>query len=1324
MRTPVRSPLADLRARLPELMLRDQHRLGRRIDGTQRMRDAARRAKVAEEIAADVEAAERRVERRRLAVPAITYPAELPVAQKKDDILAAVRDHQVVIVAGETGSGKTTQIPKICLELGRGVLGSIGHTQPRRLAARTVADRIAEELGTELGDTVGYKVRFTDRSSDDTLVKLMTDGILLAEIQTDRLLRQYDTLIIDEAHERSLNIDFLLGYVKEILPRRPDLKVIITSATIDPERFSRHFGDAPIVEVSGRTYPVEVRYRPVADPDDPSADPDRDQIQAIIDAVDELGREAPGDVLVFLSGEREIRDTADALTKHFTRQRTATEVLPLYARLSAAEQHRVFQAHRGRRVVLATNVAETSLTVPGIKYVVDPGTARISRYSHRLKVQRLPIEPVSQASANQRKGRCGRVSEGVCIRLYSEEDFESRPEFTDPEILRTNLASVILQMTALGLGDISAFPFVEPPDRRNVKAGVDLLHELGAIDPAEKDPRKRLTPLGRRLAQLPVDPRLARMVLEADRNGCVREVLVIAAALSIQDPRERPAEHQQAADDKHRRFADPTSDFLAYLNLWNYLREQQKELSGSAFRRMCKNEFLHFLRVREWQDLHGQLKQVAKSLGVTLNTADAPPDRIHVSLLAGLLSHIGLIDTAGRSGSVGRGDAEKKEKDRPRRGQEYLGARGAKFAVFPGSALFRKPPRWVMSAELVETSRLWGRVNARIEPDWIEPLAEHLVKRNYSEPHWSKKQAAVMAHEKVTLYGVPIVADRRVNYGSIDPALSRELFIRHALVEGDWETHHEFFHANRALLDEVEELEHRARRRDILVDDETLFDFYDARIPEDVVSGRHFDAWWKRARRSDPDLLGFEKSMLINETAGGVSEADYPDVWKQGPLRLRLTYQFEPGADADGVTVHVPVQVLNQVRPDGFEWQVPGLRTELVTELIRSLPKQLRVNFVPAPDYARKVLDRVAPRSEPLLDALERELTAMTGVPVAREAWDASRLPAHLRITFRVVDDRGRALGEGTDLDELKRRLAGKVRGTLAKAASNVERSGLTEWTIGELPRTYERRQAGYDVKAYPALTDEGDGVAVRMYETEAEQRRAMWLGTRRLILLNAPSPVKLIQGRLTNKGKLALSHNPHGSVAALFDDCVTAAADRLIAEAGGPAWDEAGFRALYDRVRADLHDATAQVVGLVERILAESHELDRRLRGTASLTLVPALTDIRGHLAKLIHPGFVTETGWARLADLPRYLRALQIRLDKLPENPGRDRMLAHQVDVLGQEYEQALRRLHPSRRDEEPARQIRWMLEELRVSLFAQQLGTRFPVSDKRIRKAMAQL
>ncbi|MFI0357360.1 ATP-dependent RNA helicase HrpA [Actinomadura sp. 9N407] len=1326
MGTPVTSPLAELRARLPELMPLDRHRLGRRVDGIQKMRDAGRRERAIGEIAAEVETAERRVARRRAAVPAITYPEQLPISQKRDDIAAAIRDHQVVIVAGETGSGKTTQLPKICLELGRGVLGTIGHTQPRRLAARTVGDRIAEELGTELGETVGYKVRFTDKSSDGTLVKLMTDGILLAEIQNDRLLRRYDTLIIDEAHERSLNIDFLLGYIREILPRRPDLKVIITSATIDPERFSEHFGDAPIVEVSGRTYPVEVRYRPVTDPDDPKADPDRDQIQAIVDAVDELALEAPGDVLVFLSGEREIRDTADALGKHLQGRRGGgTEVLPLYARLSSAEQHRVFQSHRGRRVVLATNVAETSLTVPGIKYVIDPGTARISRYSHRLKVQRLPIEAVSQASANQRKGRCGRVSDGICIRLYSEEDFESRPEFTEPEILRTNLASVILQMTALGLGDIAAFPFVEPPDRRNIKAGVDLLHELGAIDPAEQDPRKRLTAQGRRLAQLPVDPRLGRMVLEAEANGCVREVLIIAAALSIQDPRERPADNQQAADERHRRFADPTSDFLAYLNLWNYLREQQSELSGSQFRRMCKSEFLHFLRVREWQDLHSQLKQVAKQLGVTPNSTEAPPDRIHVSLLAGLLSHIGLMDTDTKKD--GKKDGKKDDGGGQRRRQlnEYVGARGAKFALFPGSALFKKPPRWVMSAELVETSRLWARINAKIEPEWVEPLAGHLVKRNYSEPHWSKKQAAVMAYEKVTLYGVPIVAQRSVNYGSVDPQLSRELFIRNALVEGDWETHHRFFHDNRALLDEVEELEHRARRRDIMVDDETLFDFYDERVPDDIVSGRHFDSWWKKAGRTDPDLLSFEKSMLINESAGDVSESDYPDAWRQGQLKLRLTYQFEPGADADGVTVHIPVQVLNQVKPDGFEWQVPGLRKELVTELIRSLPKQLRVNFVPAPDYARKLMERLSPRSEPLLEALERELRDMTGVQVAREAWDLDRLGPHLRVTFRVVDDRKRTLAEGTDLDELKRKLKGKVRGTLSKAATagGLERGGLREWTIGELPRTYAQKQAGYEVRAYPALTDEGDSVAVRMYETEAEQRAAMWRGTRRLILLNAPSPVKLIQGRLTNQGKLALSHNPHGSVAALFDDCVTAAADRLIAEAGGPAWDEAGFQALYDRVRAGLHDTTAAIVTQVERILAASHEIDRRLRGTASLVLVPALTDIRARLAALIHPGFVTETGWQRLADLPRYLSALQIRLDKLPENPGRDRLLMNQVAVLESEYEQFLRRLHPARRGDEAVRQVRWMLEELRVSLFAVQIGTRYPVSDKRIRKAMAQ-
>ncbi|HTE74224.1 MAG TPA: ATP-dependent RNA helicase HrpA, partial [Actinomycetes bacterium] len=863
--------------------------------------------------------------------PPVSYPPELPVAQRRDDIAAAIRDHQVVVVAGETGSGKTTQLPKICLELGRGVAGLIGHTQPRRIAARSVAERIAEELKVPLGDAIGYSVRFTDRVGPATMVRLMTDGILLAEIQRDRELRAYDTIIVDEAHERSLNIDFLLGYLASLLPRRPDLKLVITSATIDTERFAAHFGGAPVVEVSGRTYPVEVRHRPLVDPDRPEAE-EQDVVAGILAAVDELREEDNGgagnDILVFLSGEREIRDTADALRGHLRGVREEVEVLPLYARLSAAEQHRVFEPHSARRVVLATNVAETSLTVPGVRYVVDPGTARVSRYSHRLKVQRLPIERVSQASANQRAGRCGRTSDGVCIRLYSEDDFRERPEFTEPEILRTNLASVILQMTALGLGDLAAFPFLEPPDRRQVKDGLDLLVELGALEQPGKRAgaaTRRLTPLGRSLARLPVDPRLARMLLEADRNGCVPDVLVIVAAMSIQDPRERPAEHQQAADTMHRRFADDRSDFLAYRNLWVYLQEQQKSLSGNAFRRMCRTEFLHYLRVREWQDLVGQLRQVAKSIGLsTAGEVGAPGDEpkpVHLSLLAGLLSHVGLWDPDRR---------------------EYAGARGAHFAAWPGSALFKKPPAWVMAGELVETSRLWGRDLGRIEPEWVEPLAEHLVKRSYSEPHWSAKQGAVMAYEKVTLYGVPIVASRRITYGRIDPGLSRELFVRHALVQGEWRTHHRFFHHNRELLADVEELEHRARRRDILVDDETLFDFYDERVPPDVVSARHFDAWWKAARRETPDLLTFDPEMLVREGASRVNDADFPDAWVRGGLQLPLTYQFEPGTDADGVTVHVPVAVLNRLTPSGSDWQVPGLRLEVVTALLRTLPKDLR----------------------------------------------------------------------------------------------------------------------------------------------------------------------------------------------------------------------------------------------------------------------------------------------------------------------------------------------------------------------------------------------
>ncbi|MFF7797461.1 ATP-dependent RNA helicase HrpA [Streptomyces olivaceus] len=1304
--------LGTLAPRLTELSLRDAHRLGRRLEGARKIRKPEARATVLAEIEAEVAKAEQRIGERRARVPDVSYPEQLPVSQKKDEIAAAIRDHQVVIVAGETGSGKTTQIPKICVELGRGVRGMIGHTQPRRIAARTVAERVADELDTPLGETVGWKVRFTDQvNPESTFIKLMTDGILLAEIQTDRELRAYDTIIIDEAHERSLNIDFLLGYLAQLLPKRPDLKVVITSATIDPERFSRHFGDAPIVEVSGRTYPVEVRYRPLLEED--GDDADRDQITAITDAVEELMGEGKGDILVFLSGEREIRDTADALEKKKYR---FTEVLPLYARLSHAEQHRVFQRHSGRRIVLATNVAETSLTVPGIKYVIDPGFARISRYSHRTKVQRLPIEPVSQASANQRKGRCGRTSDGICVRLYSEDDFDARPEFTDAEILRTNLASVILQMTAAGLGDIEKFPFIDPPDHRNIRDGVQLLQELGALDPAQKDVRKRLTDTGRKLAQLPVDPRLARMVLEADRNGCAREVMVIAAALSIQDPRERPAEKQAQADQQHARFKDETSDFLAFLNLWRYLREQQKERGSSSFRRMCKQEYLNFLRIREWQDIYTQLRTVAKQMGIRLNDDDAPGDRVHVSLLAGLLSHVGMKDV--KEGAK----------------NEYLGARNAKFAIFPGSALFKKPPRFVMSAELVETSRLWARVNAKIEPEWVEPLAGHLLKHTYSEPHWEKDQAAVMAYEKVTLYGVPIVAQRKVNYGRIDPEVSRELFIRNALVEGDWRTHHKFFADNRRLLTEVEELEHRARRRDILVDDETLYDFYDQRVPEHVVSGAHFDSWWKHKRHDRPDFLDFEREMLINEKAGAVTKDDYPDTWRQGPLKFRVTYQFEPGADADGVTVHVPLQVLNQVADEGFDWQIPGLREQVVTELIRSLPKPIRRHYVPAPNYAQAFLDRAVPLQEPLAVTMARELKRRVGVPLEAEDFDWAKVPDHLKITFRIVDERRRKLAEDKDLEALKLQLRPKARKALSQAAAatavrsggeSLERTGLTDWTIGTLSRVFETRRAGQPVKAYPALVDDGpkaNTVSVRLFDTEAEQAQAMWKGTRRLILRNIPvSPAKFASEKLTNQQKLGLSANPHGSIQALFDDCATAAADKLVADFGGPAWDEESYRKLYDKVRAEIVDTTVRTVGQVQQVLAAWQACERRLKAVRSPALLANLQDVRAQLDALVKPGFVTEAGIRRLPDLLRYLVAADRRLQQMPTGVPRDTSRMEKVHEMRDEYAWLLEQMPRGRPVPRQVLDVRWMIEELRVSYFAHALGTAYPVSDKRIVKAI---
>ncbi|MEU4608569.1 ATP-dependent RNA helicase HrpA [Kribbella sp. NPDC023972] len=1304
--------LAEVLARLDGLTAYDREQLGRRLERVRATKDARKRGQALQGVVGAIEHAERRVEVRRLAVPEITYPQELPVSQLKDDIAAAIREHQVVVIAGETGSGKTTQIPKICLELGRGVQGMIGHTQPRRLAARTVAERIADELGTELGEAIGFAVRFTDKVSDRSLVKLMTDGILLNELQRDRDLTRYDTLIIDEAHERSLNIDFILGYLKQLLPRRPDLKVIITSATIDPERFAEHFSDsqgnpAPIVEVSGRTYPVEVRYRPINDPDDP-ATIERDQTQAILDAVDELSLEPSGDILVFLSGEREIRDTADALNDKYAAQRGrpgAVDVLPLYARLSNAEQHRVFQPHSGRRIVLATNVAETSLTVPGIKYVIDPGTARISRYSHRTKVQHLPIEPVSQASANQRKGRCGRTSDGICIRLYSEEHFESRPEFTDPEILRTNLASVILQMTAIGLGDIAAFPFIDEPDKRSITDGLQLLTELGAIE-APKGAGRRLTTVGRQLAQIPLDPRLARMIVEADKHACVREVMVIAAALSIQDPRERPTDAEAQAQQAHARFRDPNSDFLGYLNLWNYLKKQQKELSGNQFRRMCRSEYLNYLRVREWQDIFAQLRQVASQIGVTLNSGEpADPQSVHIALMSGLLSHLGMKDPANQ--------------------HQYLGARGTKFAIFPGSGLFKKPPQFVMAAELVETSRLWARVNAKIEPEWAEDLAQHLIKRSYSEPHWERKAGAVMAYEKVTLYGVPIVARRKVNYGKVDPEVSRELFIRHALVEGDWDTHHKFFHENRKLIEEVEELEERTRRRDLLVDDETLFAFYDERIGADVVTGRHFDTWWKTARQRDPDLLDFERSLVVREGAE-VKEEEFPLTWTRNGMTFDLTYAFEPGTDADGVTVHIPLLVLNQVTADGFEWSVPGFREELVTSLIKSLPKAIRKNIVPAPDHARQVLPRLDPASGPLTDALARELRNLRDVVIDPADWDWSRVPEHLRMTFRVVDDNGKTVAEGKDLATLKERLKPKTKAAISqvasKAVSGLERSGLTDWTFGDLPRSFSEHRNGLTVAGYPALVDEGKTVAIRLQETERDQAAAMWNGTRRLLLLTMPSVIDVVQRNLTNQQKMTLMAGPHRNVGELLDDAIAAAVDQLMAAANGPAWNLTAFSVLRDAVRSELADTVLTILRQVEQVLAHARTVDKQISRASSPALLAALSDVRGQLEGLVHPGFITETGAQRLPDLIRYLRGMEQRLDKIGANAMRDRSGMAIIQMLDDEYRARLNAVPTGKYPSPELLEVRWMLEELRISLFAQTLGTPYPVSEKRIRKALA--
>lgn len=1291
--------LGQLFGELKTCLRKDQFIFKKRLHGIKKITDATKQAAVVEKITADIARSQQLREVRLAQLPKVTYPEQLPVSQKKDDIKEAIANNQVVIIAGETGSGKTTQIPKMCLELGRGVDGYIGHTQPRRLAARSVADRIAHEMQCELGQQVGFKIRFSDQVSNNSYIKLMTDGILLAEIQQDRFLNQYDTIIIDEAHERSLNIDFILGYLKNLLPKRPDLKVIITSATIDPERFSKHFNDAPIIEVSGRTFPVDVRYRPLVEIDKNDMEAEGDQLQGIFDAVDELCQEGPGDILIFLNGEREIRDTADALSK---RNLKGADVLPLYSRLSNAEQNRIFAPHSCRHIILSTNVAETSLTVPGIRYVIDPGTARISRYSYRTKVQRLPIEPISQASANQRKGRCGRVEAGICIRLYAEDDFNSRPEFTDPEILRTNLASVILKMLGLGLGDMAQFPFVQAPDSRNINDGLTLLEELEAVKPSRNNSNTQLTKSGIELSRLPVDPRLAKMVLTAQKLGALREVIIIVAALSIQDPRERPQEKRAAANEKHGRFDDPDSDFIAFLNLWNYLEEQQSELSNSQFRKLCQKDMLAYMRIREWQDIVYQLSTVCNEMGMKATTNVADGDKIHQALLSGMLSHIGFKDDK----------------------QVYKGARNSQFHIFPGSGLFKKSPKWLMSAELVETSKLYARINAKINIDWVEPLAQHLVKRSYSEPHWEKKPGAVIAFEQQVLYGLIIVSKRRCVYSNIDPKVSRQLFIRSALVEQDLGQNEGFLQFNRELIEDIQTLENKSRRRDILVDEQTLYEFYDRKIPAQINSRAAFNKWYKTQKQQDKQYLHMTRDELMQHGANSVTEFDYPDVWQQGNLMLPLSYHFDPGQAVDGVAVQIPVALLNQVEETGFDWHIPAFRHELITGLIKSLPKSLRRNFVPAPNYADAVLAAIEPMQGSFIEALSTRLLRMTGVKVEPEAWDLTTLATHLRLQFEVRDDKDTVLARGMDLAKLKTQLQGKVTQTLSKVADKgIEKSDLLQWDFGKLPVSYVKKQGQYEIKAYPALVDKKSSAAVELFDNEVKAQAAHQQGLRRLVLLNVPSPIKYLQQNLPNKAKLGLYFNPFGKIADLIDDCIAAGVDSLLVKLGDVRTEQA-FEQVKEQIRGELGDVVVGIATQVEQVLSIAHALHKKMKGRVDLTMITAHGDIKSQLESLIFKGFVSSHGADKLSDLIRYLKAIEKRLEKLPVDPNRDRLCVLELDKVAQEYQKLLKKVPTGMPVPQQLQDIFWMQQELRVSLFAQTLGTPYPISAKRVLNALQEI
>ena len=1341
----------------------DRHRLRRQLHELKKKPDEAKLAQWLERF----QASAAKVEARRQSVPVIRYDDALPIAAKRDEIKAALEKHQVLVIAGETGSGKTTQLPKICLEIGRGVHGLIGHTQPRRLAARSVAMRVAEEIGTPLGELVGYQVRFEDQSSDSTLIKLMTDGILLAETQHDRFLEKYDTLIVDEAHERSLNIDFLLGFLKTLLPRRPDLKVIITSATIDLERFSKHFDDAPIIEVSGRTYPVDTWYRPLAaetDEDGNRVEDDLTVDQGILAALEEIEAhersigKRPGDVLVFLPGEREIRDAAEMLRKANLR---FTEVLPLYARLTPAEQQKIFRPAAGRKIVLATNVAETSLTVPGIRYVIDSGTARISRYSYRAKVQRLPIEAVSQASANQRKGRCGRVEPGICIRLYSEEDFLSRPEFTDPEILRTNLAAVILQMLHLRLGDIQDFPFIEPPDGKAISDGFNLLQELSAVNR-----ENQLTPLGRQLARLPIDPRLGRMLLEGAVQGSLSEVLIVASALSVQDVRERPSDRQQAADQAHAQWKDPDSDFAALINLWRGFEEKRQELGSGALRSWCRKNFLNYLRLREWRDAHRQLLLITRELqlgkGKAVDGSGHPPYEkpgvrpnrrvedgeasstrpaeaasqpaptkdtkvnvilrqqaeaseaaqkakgyaaVHKAILAGLLSQVGHKTEDG----------------------DFLGARQRRFWVHPSSVIGRKKPNWLMAAELVETTKLFARMVAKIEPDWIEPLAGHLIKKNHFEPHWEKKRGQVVAYEQITLYGLIVVGKRPVHYGPIDPPAARELFIREGLVRGEITSRARALSANRELLERMDELEAKARRRDILADEETLFAYYDARLPADIYQTASFENWYKRESAKDPQLLIMREEDVLAREASEVTAAHYPDHLRIGELQLPLEYHFEPNHPRDGVTLRVPAPLLPQLRRERLDWLVPGLIEAKAVALVRNLPKAMRKNFVPVPDFVGAALARITFGEGSLPEALGRELLRMTGARVPEEAWHeaAAGLDGHLKMNIEVVDARGKFLGEGRDLAELTARFSEASQAALAPPQQKAEQKPVEAQGFAQVAEKAQAKMAGLSMTVYPALVEEGGVVKEGRFPTQAEadyqHRRAL----QRLLLQQLVEPAKYLRNKLPGLTELGLLYRDMGKVDALVEDILLASLGSCIldGEAQLPR-DGAALASLAEKKRGDWAAHAERLARLTLDILKHSHGLQKRFKGKIDLAQAVALNDIKAQLANLVYPGFVRETPAEWLKEYPRFLKAIEQRFEKIGAQLQRDRVWSGELAGYWERYQTRLKKHQQEGKHDPELVAYRWMLEEYRVSLWAQQLGTKLPVSDKRLNKQWGQV